>query len=188
MEEVTEILSPNFTKGRNGYKPEIIVIHIMAGTLEGTSSWFKDPKSQVSAHYGVGVKGQKIRYVLDTDTAWANGRVDKPNFKLYKPGINPNLYTLSIEHEGQDLSKGTATMIETSAKLVKELADKYGIPLDRDHVIGHYQIYGLKPNCPSTDKGIIDTIIAKAKGQSTVSLKEQIQSKINELQVLINKL
>lgn len=179
--------SPNFNKGRNGYKPELIVIHVMAGSLAGTDSWFANPKSQVSTHYGIGLQGQVHQYVLEEDTAWGNGRVSNPTYSLYKPNVNPNLYTISIEHEGQDLSKGTPEMIEASAKLVREIATRNNIPLDRDHVIGHYQIYSLKPNCPSTDKSIIDTIIAKAKG-ADVSLKEQIKLKVKELEVLINNL
>jgi len=180
-------LSPNFTKGRNGYKPELVVIHVMAGSLAGTDSWFANPKSQVSTHYGIGLQGQVHQYVLEENTAWGNGRVSNPTYSLYKPNVNPNLYTISIEHEGQDLSKGTPAMIEASAKLVREIATRHNIPIDRDHVIGHYQIFSSKPNCPSTDKSIIDTIIAKAKG-ADVSLKEQIKLKVKELEVLTNNL
>ena len=40
--------SPNKRKGRNGFRPEAVVIHIMEGTLKGTDSWFKNPVSKVS--------------------------------------------------------------------------------------------------------------------------------------------
>ncbi len=36
--------SPNFWSGRQGHKPEGIVIHIMAGTLIGTDAWFNNTK------------------------------------------------------------------------------------------------------------------------------------------------
>ncbi len=179
---------PNFTKGRNGYTPEIIVLHVMAGSLTGTDSWFANPKSQVSTHYGIGLNGEVHQYVLEEDTAWGNGRVSNPTYSLYKPNVNPNSYTISIEHEGQDLSKGTPAMIEASAKLVQEICDRYDIPVDREHVIGHYQIFSQKPNCPSTDKGIIDTIIAKAKNRSVKVSTKEVLTKLKELEELINQL
>ncbi|MBL8037399.1 MAG: hypothetical protein JNN16_07870, partial [Nitrospira sp.] len=42
--------SPNKDKGREGYRPEAIVIHIMEGTLKGTDAWFTNEESGVSAH------------------------------------------------------------------------------------------------------------------------------------------
>jgi len=93
--------SPNFVTGRQGYTPIAIVIHIMEGTIGGTDSWFGSPKSQVSAHYGVGTNGEVHRYVLETNVAWHAGRVNNPTWKLIKTGgngyvINPNLYTVGI--------------------------------------------------------------------------------------------
>lgn len=41
--------SPHKTKGRSGFRPEAVVVHIMEGTLAGTDSWFKKPASKVSA-------------------------------------------------------------------------------------------------------------------------------------------
>ena len=37
----------NFSRGRAGYNPEAVVIHIMDGSLIGTDSWFNDPRSRV---------------------------------------------------------------------------------------------------------------------------------------------
>lgn len=162
--QIIQKKSPNFATGRKGYKPEVIVLHIMAGTLTGTDSWFATTESQVSSHYGVGFKGEVHQYVADENVAWANGIVNKPSFKLYKPNVNPNLYTLSIEHEGQDLAKGPESQINASASLVRSLAGRYGIPIDRDHIIGHYQVDATrKPNCPSVDKSILGRIVALAK-------------------------
>lgn len=151
--------SPNFSQRK--YKPEMIVIHIMVGNMVGTAAHFKDPKSVASAHYGVGLKGEIHQYVKETDKAWHAGVVDRPSFKLYKPGVNPNDYTIGIECEGKDLSKNPLLQLETVANLIKEIASRWNIPIDREHVIGHYQI-NLKnrPNCPATDKSVIDKIIS----------------------------
>jgi hypothetical protein len=43
--------SPNKDKGREGYKPEAVVIHIMEGTLKGTDAWFRNEESGVSAFH-----------------------------------------------------------------------------------------------------------------------------------------
>jgi len=150
--------SPNYAKGKG--KSEIIVVHIMAGSLSGTDAWFANPKSQVSSHYGVGTNGEIHQYVKEEDTAWANGRVSNPTSKIVKQkGGNPNSYSISIENEGNDLSQASKTHLETLKALIDDICTRNGIPNDREHIIGHYEIYDLKPNCPSKDKSIIDTLI-----------------------------
>lgn len=157
--------TPNFGVGRfAGQKPEIIVIHIMDGTLVGTDSWFANPASQVSAHYGIGQNGEIHQYVREEDTAWHAGRVQNPTFKLYKPNTNPNGYTIGIEHEGNATSVWSEAMKKASAELIKAIATRWNIPIDRDHIIGHYQIFAGKPNCPAVNKGIIDELIQLAGG------------------------
>lgn len=159
---ITQKPSPNFN-ARIQFKPELIVVHIMAGTLVGTDSWFATPTSQVSAHYGVGLNGEIHQYVDEKNRAWHAGRVDHPSFTLYKPGINPNDYTIGIEHEGTDLSKSPQNQLQTSVDLIKDICTRWNIPIDREHIIGHYQVYSLKPDCPATDKSVIDKMIAMAQ-------------------------
>ncbi len=148
--------SPNFTQGRNGYSPIAIVIHIMEGTLDGTDSWFQDPASKVSAHYGIGKNGDLHQYVEEADTAWHAGRVNAPTWPLIKkqndstdPYIDPNFYSIGIEHEGYEDTDWTDQMYQTSSNLIAEIAKKWDIPLDRDHVVGHHEIYSLK-TCPGS--------------------------------------
>ncbi len=166
---IIQKFSPNFSS-RENYKPELLVIHVMDGSLTGTDSWFASSASKVSAHYGIGLKGEIHQYVQETMKAWHAGRVDHPNFKLYKPNINPNLYTIGIEHEGQDLSIWTDAQLQVSADLIKEICTRWSIPLDREHIVGHYQIYSLKPNCPSADKSIINRLISLAQGDTNVCI------------------
>jgi N-acetylmuramoyl-L-alanine amidase len=50
--------SPNRTTGRNGFRPEAVVIHIMDdNSFSNVDAWFLNPESKVSAHYGVGRNG-----------------------------------------------------------------------------------------------------------------------------------
>lgn len=159
--------SPNFTRGRGVYKPELIVIHIMDGTLAGTADWFQFGSANegrpVSAHYGVGANGEVHQYVAEENQAWHAGRVSLTSFKLWKQGVNPNLYTIGIEHEGNANSVWSAAMKSTSAELIKQICLRNNIPIDRDHIIGHYQIFSDKPNCPAINKGIIDELVALAQ-------------------------
>lgn len=160
--------SPNFWAGRKGYRPEGVVIHIMDGTLVGTDSWFANPASQVSAHYGVGRTGEVHQYVKEEDTAWHAGRVDAPAWRLIKPNVNPNLYTVGIEHEGKADDVWTDAMKQSSAELVREICQRWQIPIDRNHIVGHFEIFSKKPNCPARDKKIINEIVALAGGQQTL--------------------
>ena|ERR1035437_7143402 len=189
---IIQKITPNFKVGRSGYKPEIIVLHIMDGTLSGTDSWFADKVSQVSSNYGIGFNGEIHQYVKDEDTAWCQGLkippINKPLFKLYKPNTNPNDYCLSIEHEGNDLSIVHEAQINASVALIQSLCAKWNIPIDRDHIIGHYEIDPIrKPNCPATDKSIIDRIVRQAQGTQPAPVPNTLASFIDELQTLIKK-
>lgn len=160
--------SPNFWSGRQGYKPEAVVIHIMDGTLVGTDSWFASTTSQVSAHYGIGKTGEIHEYVNEADAAWHAGRIDASTWGLLKPNVNPNLYTIGIEHEGKANDVWSDAMKQVSATLIREICQRWQIPIDRKHIIGHYEIFSKKPNCPAVDKKIIDELVALV-GQTTTT-------------------
>lgn len=164
---IINIPSPNFTNGRKIYKPEAVVIHIMEGTFSGTDSWFKSKISQVSAHYGIGKTGEVHQYVAEINTAWHAGRVNAPSWSLIKPAgngqfINPNFYTVGIEHEGNENSDWSDEMYTSSSEMVKAICSRWNIPIDRKHVLGHHEIYSLK-TCPG-NKVDLNKLIALASG------------------------
>ena len=171
--------SPNHWEGRKGYKPELVVIHVMDGSLTGTDSWFANPSSQVSAHYGIGQNGEVHQYVKEEDGAWHAGRVSNPIAKLLKLGINPNNYTIGIEHEGNAFTTWTPEIKNASASLIRDICTRWNIPIDRDHIIGHYEIFSAKPNCPASNKAIINELITLAKpdkiGEAIKHLEEAIR-------------
>lgn len=173
MPKIIQKLVTNFRAGRtlNGitYKPEAVVIHIMDGSLVGTDEWFANPKSEVSAHYGIGKTGEVHQYVKEEDQAWHAGRVDRPVWKGIKPGINPNLYTIGIEHEGRPLTNDVwpEAMKVASASMIADICKRYNISIDRDHVIGHYEIFAGKPHCPGVNRSILDELVARAKAINT---------------------
>lgn len=140
--------SENFRKGRPlGFKPEAVVVHIIVGSLTSADQHFNDPSSAVSAHYGVGKNGKIHQYVQEADTAFHAGIVVRPTWALIKPNVNPNFYTIGIEHEGQPMDAWSETQMCASAALIGEVTTRWRIPLDRDHVIMHRQIRSTK-TCP----------------------------------------
>jgi len=162
----------------------------MSGTMSGTASWFASPISSVSAHYGIGLNGEVHQYVKDDKSAWSNGRVNNPTAKIVLDNlnINQNKISLSIEHEGQDLSKAPEIQLKTSAELIKTLAMKWNIPINRQHIIGHYEIFAGKPNCPSTDKSVIDKIITLANGIDELVSVKVPKSKLAKAEAFLSNL
>jgi hypothetical protein len=179
--DITFINSPNYFKGRRNYTPIAIVIHIMEGTLTGTDSWFLDEKSKVSAHFGIGKDGAVHQYVHQSDTAWHAGRVNNPSWKLIKPSgdaanpyINPNYYTLGIEHEGDEHSDWTDDMYQSSSQVIAALSKRWNIPLDREHVIGHHEIYSLK-TCPGFKVDLDKLINLASQVKDVPVIQEPVQ-------------
>lgn len=163
--EIKWIGSPNFYKDRTDHYgrrwtegPKAIICHISAGTMAGMDSWFKNPASEASAHFGISKTGEIHQYVDLKDGAWANGAINKGTWPLLKeyPGWNPNLYTISIEHEGNhpNAAKGqfwtpTEAQLQASIRLIAWLCWKFNIPVDRVHIAGHYEIDAVnRPYCP----------------------------------------
>ncbi|HUR01967.1 MAG TPA: N-acetylmuramoyl-L-alanine amidase [Nonomuraea sp.] len=115
---------------------DYIVIHDTEGTYEGVPSMVHDPK-YVSWHYTIrSSDGHVAQHVRTKDIAWHSGNWDV------------NARSIGIEHEGY-LAKGgtwyTEAMYIASAKLVKYLAAKHHIPLDRAHILGHDNVPGSNP-------------------------------------------
>ncbi len=168
MPTIQHIGALKFTKGRMGYRPIAIVVHIMDGFLSGTDAWFNDPRCPASAHYGIGKTGEIHQYVDEADTAWHAGSISKPNWTLLKRdnqgnSINPNRYTIGVEHEGKSGEVWTDATYQSSAWLIKDIANRWVIPIDRDHIVGHYQIdLDRRSGCPG--KGIdFDKLINLAR-------------------------
>lgn len=148
MDRIVWMGSPNRSEGRRGFRPLAVVIHIMEETLAWTDAWFSNPSSKVSAHYGVGSEGEIHQWVEEMDTAWHAGRRYRATWRLIRPE-NPNLYTLGIEHEAREDSVWSQAMIDASKRLVAGVCNRWHIPIDRDHIIGHREIYARK-TCPGS--------------------------------------
>lgn len=126
----------------------------MQGSLRSVDGFFNMPNpfpdAPVSAHYGIGRLGEIHQYVAESDTAWHAGRVRSPTWPGIARGVNPNLYTIGIEHEGMSGEPWTAAMYQSSAWLMAQIANRWSIEISATNIIGHADIYDIKPFCPGT--------------------------------------
>ena len=139
--------SPNFDIGRNGYKPEAIVLHKTEGSFISAVGWFQDAKTKVSAHYIIAPTGEIAPMVDENDTAWHAGVIVKPSWKLLKNGINPNLYTIGIELAGYAVDDTPADQALALAELICDIHRRWKIPIDDQHIVFHREIRANK-TCP----------------------------------------
>jgi N-acetyl-anhydromuramyl-L-alanine amidase AmpD len=116
-------------------KIEYIVIHDTEGYFWPSVKLVQDPK-YVSWHYTLrSVDGHIAQHVKIKDVGWHAG-----NWYV-------NAKAIGLEHEGF-AGHGTwytEAMYRTSAKLVRYLATKYDVPLDRHHIVGHDNVPGILP-------------------------------------------
>lgn len=166
------------TRGRAGQKVLGWVMHHIVGTLPVADTIFLDPKQKLaSSHFGIGYVDGRLeihQYVDVSDTAWCNGDASEPSWSVTKarPGVNPNLYTISTEHEdGGSANRGRVSAAVWAASIalvklctsgdpaairaagirvrddatVKQLA---AIPKNATGFVDHHQIAGpKKPYC-----------------------------------------
>lgn len=176
--------SPNFSS-RGTSKPEMIVVHCTDGSYPGDLNYLCNPNpgsavGAVSSHFYVAPDGQVYQLVDMANVAWCNGRVDKPTAKLKKDllgkYINPNLYTVSIETSLRATEELRPAQEASLKELIRYIASTYNIPLNRDKVIGHREIYSLK-TCPG--KINIESLLGQE--QDKEKIKQQIIDLVNKL-------
>ena len=98
--------------------------------------WFQNPAAYASAHYVIRSSDGHVTQTVPTqDIAW-----DSANWSVYQ-------HSVSIEHEGWAIHGATwytEAQYETTAELVRYLAARYHIPLDRQHIFGHDEVPGSR--------------------------------------------
>ncbi|WP_225833211.1 N-acetylmuramoyl-L-alanine amidase [Streptomyces sp. NK08204] len=107
---------------------EYIVLHDTEATLASMFKTVQDP-TEASWHYSIrSSDGHVTQHIRTKDEAWHSGS------KFV------NAHSIGIEHEGFLRQPGTwysEPMYRASARLVRYLAGKYRVPLDRQHIFGH---------------------------------------------------
>ncbi|MEV6007798.1 N-acetylmuramoyl-L-alanine amidase [Streptomyces sp. NPDC051976] len=111
-----------------------ITLHSTDETYDGTLDLFRDPTYAAGAHYVVRSQDGHVTQMIPTkDIAW-----DSANRSFYQ-------HSIGIEQEGwatHGASWYSENLYRSTASLVRYLAAKYDIPLDRAHILGHDNIPG----------------------------------------------
>ncbi|MFJ9848420.1 N-acetylmuramoyl-L-alanine amidase [Streptomyces sp. NPDC101150] len=122
------------------YPIGMVVVHVTQETFDDTIRLFQDPAHKAAAHFVVRSRdGYIAQCVREKDVAWHAGNWDY------------NTRTIGIEHEGwiDDPKWFTDVLYARSAALTSAVCDRYGIPKDREHIIGHVEV----PGTDHTDPG-----------------------------------
>jgi N-acetyl-anhydromuramyl-L-alanine amidase AmpD len=119
-----------------------IVIHVTEGPFDGTVAWLRDPRAHASANFVVDRNGHVQELVPLHDIAWHAG-----NWAV-------NEHSIGIEDVGytDDPAGFPPAEYRAAARLAAVVARRALIPIDRQHIIGHYQV--PDPNDPLQGGGI----------------------------------
>lgn len=153
--------SPNITSGNQEIRA--VVIHVTQGTYESAVGWLRNRQSQASAHFVVAKDGRIAQLASIQDTAWGNGlsysggrwynprgRLVRPAWPGLLPGVNPNGYTISIEHEGTFEEPWTEAMYAANNRLLQWIAQQTDLRYVAGRtLIRHADLDNIdRPNCP----------------------------------------
>ncbi|MEV5957893.1 N-acetylmuramoyl-L-alanine amidase [Streptomyces sp. NPDC051987] len=117
----------------NGIQIDRIVIHTAEGSFASALSALSARGAVTSAHYLMDTDGSTTQLMPVEDIAFAVGN------------YHYNLHSVSIEHAGftaQGAQWYTDATYRQTAELVTYLAQRYGVPLDRQHILGHDNVPG----------------------------------------------
>ncbi|WP_128380114.1 N-acetylmuramoyl-L-alanine amidase [Streptomyces cavernae] len=121
------------------YGIDMVIIHVTQGSFDSAVKVFQDPGHGAAAHYIVRKDGRVTQMIRELDVAFHAGNREY------------NERSIGIEHEGfvERASSFTDEMYESSARLTAGICERYGIPVDREHIIGHVEV----PGTDHTDPG-----------------------------------
>ncbi len=157
-----------------GMKPVFIVLHIQEG-VNDLWSYFQTIDADSTLWNPPGDLDPMVRLLQDTDLPWTNGLMTEP-LNHANPVIDywdrqnlesTNSISLTIEHAGFHDKPITPAQLERTAQYVAYWCDRWGIPCDRMHVVGHYEV-GEHKQCPGASINI-DVVVLRAQA----ILKEQ---------------
>ncbi|MEV6314610.1 N-acetylmuramoyl-L-alanine amidase [Streptomyces sp. NPDC051776] len=121
------------------YAIDRVVVHVVEGSYPVALKVFQDPEHGAATHYVVRKDGHIAQMIRELDVAYHTGN----------RGYNER--SIGIEHEGFVDRPGSFTdeMYRSSARLTAGICARYGIPVDREHIVGHVEV----PGTDHTDPG-----------------------------------
>ncbi|MEE4544672.1 N-acetylmuramoyl-L-alanine amidase [Streptomyces sp. V4-01] len=118
----------------DGIRIDTIVIHDLESTYQDGVDGLANPSNGVSTHY-----------VMRSSDGAVTQMVPTKDIAFHAGNYSTNLHSIGIEHEGyavQGATWYTEAQYEATADLVTYLAGRFGIPLDRQHILGHDDVAG----------------------------------------------
>jgi N-acetyl-anhydromuramyl-L-alanine amidase AmpD len=133
LDEAIEIDYSHKSMDRQGRKITHICLHGTAGgaSAQAIGKYFQTDSVQASAHFVIGQDGVIVQGVECTFAAWANGLLTAGHAPYLPDNVNPNLYTVSIEHVKSSTDNSDAlTQIQAqkSFELMQCICNTYGVP------------------------------------------------------------
>lgn len=143
---------------RGGYSPTHVVLHGTAGgsSAENVAAYFAAPTTQASSHFIIGQDGHIVQGIPCSLAAWGNGVLTKGHAPYLPDSVNPNLYTISIEHVKASTDNSDAltdVQAHSSFALINCICSAYSIPKRagdaQGGIISHADIDPLnRSRCP----------------------------------------
>ena len=112
-----------------------------------------------ASHKGQGWTCIGYHYVIRKDGTVEQGR---PHWTVGAHAYGHNSHTIGIHVCGNfEEAEPTDAQIESTAMLLANLCTDYGLPIDRDHIVGHREL--METACPGEYLyEMLDTIVGKA--------------------------
>lgn len=124
----------------NGLRIDSIVIHDTETSYDAAVNLFTQPG------------GSAAHYVMRSSDGAVTQMVPTKDLAFHAGNYSTNMHSIGIEHEGYAAHGATwytEAQYEATADLVKYLAERFDIPLDRQHIIGHDNVAGPKSSLVS---------------------------------------
>ncbi|MCI3273561.1 N-acetylmuramoyl-L-alanine amidase [Streptomyces cylindrosporus] len=124
----------------NGIRIDTIVIHDTESSYDAAITTFEQ------------AGGAAAHYVMRSSDGAVTQMVPTKDLAFHAGSYSTNMHSIGIEHEGYAAHGATwytEAQYEATADLVKYLAARFGIPLDRQHIIGHDNVAGPRSSLVS---------------------------------------
>jgi hypothetical protein len=98
-------------------------------------------------HLGNGWSGIGYHYVIRKDGTIERGR---PEWAIGSHAYGENSHTIGIHLSGDfEQAYPTEDQLDRCGALIADICDRYGIPIDRNHIVGHGEL--MSTDCPGTN-------------------------------------
>lgn len=124
----------------NGIRIDTIVIHDTESSYDAAITTFEQ------------AGGAAAHYVMRSSDGAVTQMVPTKDLAFHAGNYSTNMHSIGIEHEGYAAHGATwytEAQYEATAELVKYLSARFGIPLDRQHILGHDNVAGPRSSLVS---------------------------------------